>query len=331
MSDLLKFTDKGIYCEPARVYIDPWKPVSKALITHGHSDHARPGMKSYLCTRLTKPILHHRLGKGVKVDSIDYNDPVTINGVKFSFHPAGHVVGSAQIRAEHKGEIWVVSGDYKTQSDGISGDFELVQCHAFITESTFGLPVYRWPPQDTVISQINRWWSANKEEGKASIISAYSLGKAQRIIQNVDPSIGPIYCHGAVQLTNDVIRNAGVPIRETRYLDDSVSWEDLKSALVVAPGSALSGPWMKRFKDCSTGAASGWMAVRGTRRWQSVDRGFVMSDHADWNGLNETVTATGAEKVIVTHGYADVFARWLTEKGLNGQTEKTMFEGEVEG
>lgn len=331
MSDLLRFTANGIYCRQAGVYIDPWKPVAKALITHGHSDHARPGMKRYLCTTLTRPILQHRLGRGIRVDTVEFNEEVNINGVKFSFHPAGHVIGSAQIRAEYKGEVWVVSGDYKTQDDGISGAFELVPCHVFITESTFGLPVYRWPAQDKVVTQINRWWASNRADGKASVLSAYSLGKAQRIIQNIDVSIGPVFCHGAVQLTNEAIIAAGVRLRETRLLDDSVGWDELKGALVIAPGSSLSGPWMKRFRDCSTAAASGWMAVRGTRRWQSLDRGFVMSDHADWNGLNDTVEATGAERVIVTHGYTDTFARWLNDKGIQGQTEKTMFEGETEG
>lgn len=327
---LLCFTSNGIYCKEAGVYIDPWKRVNKALITHGHSDHARPGMKHYLCTDLTRPILHHRLGRQMSIDTVRYGQKVNINGVKFSFHPAGHVVGSAQIRVEFKGEVWVVSGDYKTQSDGISGDFELVRCDTFITESTFGLPVYQWPSQDEVIKEINSWWRANADEGRASIISAYSLGKAQRILQNVDPSIGPVYCHGAVEVTNRVLRDAGVPLKETRNLDDSVAWEQLKKALVIAPGSALSSPWMKKVKSYSTAAASGWMAVRGTRRWQSVDRGFVLSDHADWNGLNQTVKATGAHRVIVTHGYADVFAKWLCETGIQGETEKTMFEGEVD-
>ena len=323
---LLQFTDRGIHCAQADVYIDPWKRVDKALITHGHSDHARSGMARYYCTELTKSILLHRLGHNIHATSVAYGETIHVNGVKFSFHPAGHVIGSAQVRVEYKGEVWVVSGDYKTQSDGISGDFEPVRCNAFITESTYGIPVYRWPAQNEVFEEINQWWASNREAGKASIITAYSLGKAQRVLQNVDDSIGPIFCHGAVDQTNKVFRSTGVPLRKARHVDNKVSWEDLKGALVITPGSALSTPWIKRFKDYSTAGASGWMAIRGTRRWQSVDRGFVLSDHADWKGLNSAIAATGAEHVIVTHGYADVFARWLRDQGYDAITEKTQYE-----
>lgn len=326
---LLKFTPSGIWCEQADVYIDPWRKVDKALVTHGHSDHARPGSRHYLCTELSKPILKHRLGASCDISTLRYGQFVTVNGVKFSFHPAAHIIGSAQIRVEYKGEVWVASGDYKTDDDSISGSFEVVPCNTFITESTFGLPVYQWRPQSEVIGEINDWWRQNKEAGKASIISAYSLGKAQRVLQNVDISIGPVYCHGAVYQMNEVLRQAGIPLREAKHVDDEVGWEDLQGSLVIAPGSAFGSPWMKRFKSYSTASASGWMALRGRRRWQSVDRGFVLSDHADWNGLNETIKATGCERVIVTHGYTDIFAKWLRELGYDAQTEKTMF-GEEE-
>lgn len=326
--DLLQFTKKGIYCPKADVYIDPWKPVARALVTHGHSDHARPGSKHYLCTPLSKPILLHRLGHQHFIETVDYGEIVSVNGVQFSFHPAGHIIGSAQVRVERNGEVWVVSGDYKTDEDPVSGEFEVVPCNTFITESTFGLPVYRWPDQSIVIEEINTWWKNNAENGRTSVISAYSLGKAQRVIQSVDHTIGPVFCHGAVQTMNDIIRVMGVGLAQTRYLDDDIPWETLRSALVVAPSSALSSPWMKRFKDCATAAASGWMALRGTRRWQSVDRGFVLSDHADWEGLNDAIEATGAKRVIVTHGYTDIFARWLREQGYEASTEKTMYEGE---
>ena len=325
---LLEFTSKGIYCAEADVYIDPWRKVDKALITHAHSDHARPGSRKYLCTHLTKPILLHRLGHNHFIDSVEYGEEIMINGVKFSFHPAGHIVGSAQIRVEFRGEIWVVSGDYKTESDSISGDFEPVRCHAFITESTFGLPVYQWTPQNEVIDEINTWWRWNAEHDICSIISAYSLGKAQRVIHQVDNSIGPIYTHGAVQNMNDIIRALKVSLPKTEKVTTDTSWASLKKALVVAPGSALSSPWMKHFKRSSVAFASGWMALRGTRRWRSVDRGFVLSDHADWNGLNWAIKETGAEKIIVTHGYQDVFTRWLREQGYDAYAEKTMYESE---
>jgi putative mRNA 3-end processing factor len=253
-----------------------------------------------------------------------YGQQVSINGVKFSFHPAGHVIGSAQIRVEHKGEIWVASGDYKTVNDGISGAFEVVRCHTYITESTFGLPIYQWPSQKEVFKEINAWWSANKMESRTSIISAYSLGKAQRILHNVDQSIGPVYCHESVDSMNRVVRSAGVDLAESRLLTNEVKWDQLKGALMIAPGNAYGTPWMEKVKACSTAAASGWMATRSSRGWQSVDQSFVMSDHADWAGLNETINATGAERVIVTHGYTDVFAKWLRARGYDASTEKTM-------
>ena len=327
---LLEFTPAGIYCPQADVYIDPWKRVNKALITHGHSDHSRPGSKYYLCSELSEPIVRHRLGANNNISTLPYGVKTTVNGVQFSFHPAAHIIGSSQIRVEHKGEVWVASGDYKTENDSISGEFEVVPCHTFITESTFGLPVYQWRPQSEVIEEVNQWWRQNRDQGKASIISAYSLGKAQRILQNIDHSIGPVFCHGAVYQMNEVIRNSGVELKEARYVDDDVSWDDLSQSLVIAPGSAFGSPWMKRFKSFSTGSASGWMALRGRRRWQSIDRGFVLSDHADWNGLNQTIKATGCERVIVTHGYTEIFAKWLREQGYDAQSEKTLY-GEEEG
>ena len=330
MMPLLQFTPSGIYCPQAGVYIDPWKKVEKALVTHGHSDHARPGSKYYLCAALSEPIVRHRIGERANISTLPYGQQSVINGVKFSFHPAAHIIGSAQIRVEYKGEVWVASGDYKTENDSISGEFEVVPCHTFITESTFGLPVYQWRPQAEVIDEVNTWWRQNREAGKSSIISAYSLGKAQRILQNVDHEIGPVFCHGAVYQMNEVIRNAGIELKQAEYVSDETTWDALQGALVIAPGSAFGSPWMKRFKSYSTASASGWMALRGRRRWQSVDRGFVLSDHADWNGLNETIKATGCERVIVTHGYTEIFAKWLREQGYDAQSEKNIYGEEEE-
>lgn len=324
---LLHFTEKGIYCAQAGVYIDPWKKVQKALITHGHSDHAKSGSGKYLCTELSKPILQHRLGQHTNVSAVNYGQEVSINGVKFSFHPAAHVVGSAQIRVEYKGEIWVASGDYKTDNDGISGAFEVVQCHSFITESTFALPIYHWPDQQSVYREMNAWWRQNKEEEKTSIISAYSLGKAQRILHNIDHSIGPIYCHDSIHSMNNVIRNAGVDLADAGLLTANLTWDQLKGALVIAPGRANGAEWFEKIKAYSSAGASGWMAIRKSRSWQTLDRSFVLSDHADWTGLNETIKATGAEQIIVMHGYTDIFAKWLREQGYNAISESTLYHG----
>ena len=324
---LIEFRKEGLYVPAADVYIDPWRRVKRAFITHGHSDHSRWGHQQYLCTHQSKPIIRHRLGK-VNLDSVAFGQEVWVNGVKFSFHPAGHIVGSAQIRVEHRGQIWVVSGDYKVENDGISGAFEPLECHAFITECTFGLPIYSWVPQEEVFQKINQWWSENRSNKLTTILTGYSLGKAQRLLAGLDDSIGPIYTHGAVEQLTEVIRQNGVTLPKTIYVDDSVSAKDLVGAMVVAPPGATGSSWMKRFKQVSIGSASGWMQLRGARRRGGGDRGFVLSDHADWEGLNKTVAATGAEKIFVTHGYTDVYRRWLASQGYDVEVVKTQFEGE---
>ena len=327
--ELLTFSEAGIYCPPAGIYIDPWKAVDKAIITHGHSDHARWGSKSYLCQEDSREVLLHRLGAEINLQTLHYGEPITINGVKFSFHPAGHIPGSAQVRVEFKGEVWVASGDYKTEDDGWIPPFEPVPCHAFITESTFGLPVYKWKPQAEIKAEINQWWRENQELGKVTVLTGYSLGKAQRLLHLLEPDIGPIYAHGAIFLMNEVLTRQGFILPEVKRVLPEMKKEEFKGALVMAPPSVLSSSWLKRFQPYSTGIASGWMGLRGTRRRRSVDRGFVLSDHADWSGLNLAVKETGAEKVFVTHGYTDIFSRWLKEQGLDARPVITRFEGEL--
>ena len=324
---LLEFTDRGIYCPAADVYIDPWKPVQRALITHGHADHSRWGHEHYLCTREARPVISYRLGE-VKIDTVEYGETRTINGVRFSFHPAGHIVGSAQIRVEYKGEVWVSSGDYKLQEDGLSKPFEPVKCHTFITESTFGLPVYTWKPQTEVFEEINEWWRQNKEEGKVSVLGAYALGKAQRLLAGLDPSIGPIYTHGAVENTNEIIRSQGIKLPATTRVTRDIDRKAYIGAMVIATPSATGSSWMRKFKPASVGIASGWMALRGTRRRRGADRGFVLSDHVDWDGLNDAIASTGAERVFVTHGYTEIFSRWLREQGYEAYVVKTEYEGD---
>ncbi len=326
---LLKFTKKGIYCPQADVYIDPWRPVPRALITHGHSDHARWGHDYYLCTHSAKPVIRYRLGQTINIESIEYGQDISINGVKVSFHPAGHIIGSAQIRLEYKGEIWVVSGDYKTEDDGLSEAFEPVRCHHFITESTFGLPVYRWKPQADIFAEINSWWQKNQEQGKVSLLTGYSLGKAQRLLDGLDTSIGRIYTHGAIENTNEVIRAQGIKLPDTTRINADTKPKDFIGQLVMAPPAAANSTWARRFKSVSVGMASGWMALRGARRRRSADRGFILSDHADWPGLNEAIKATGAENIYVTHGYTNIFSKWLNDQGFNAQIVETEFEGEL--
>jgi putative mRNA 3-end processing factor len=327
--ELLQFTDRGIYCAQAGVYLDPWKPVDKAIISHGHSDHAHWGHKQYLSTAAAMPVIRHRLNLQHNIQTLEYGEELSINGVNFSFHPAGHIPGSAQVKVEHRGEVWVFSGDYKLQHDGISTPFEPVKCDVFITESTFGLPVYKWKPQQVVFDEINAWWRSNQQQGKTSVIAGYTLGKAQRILKNVDATIGKIFTHGAVDSINGVMRQQGLTLPEAPRVTDEIRKQDLQGALIVCPPSALGSPWMRRFMPYSLGVASGWMKLRGIRRRRGADRGFVLSDHADWNDLNVTIKETGATKVFVTHGYTEVFAQWLNSIGIEAREVKTKFEGEL--
>ncbi|MBT8409574.1 MAG: ligase-associated DNA damage response exonuclease [Alphaproteobacteria bacterium] len=328
MSDpVLSFRPEGIYCAAGDFFIDPWRPVDRALITHGHADHARPGHARYLATRAAAPVMRHRLGD-IALEETDYGQSHRIGDATVSFHPAGHVPGSAQIRVEVGGEVWVASGDYKTEDDGLSEPFEPIACHAFITECTFGLPVFNWPAQDEVTRQINAWWAGNAAAGRASILGAYALGKAQRILSSIDSDIGPILTHGAVENTNEVLRAQGAPLPRTLRVTPELDIKAHPGALVLATPSALGSAWARRFGPASTGFASGWMALRGVRRRRAADRGFVMSDHADWSGLMQAIGATGAERIFVTHGYTAIFRRWLEEQGYDAQIVETEFEGE---
>ena len=328
--DLLHFTDHGLYCPLGDFHIDPWKPVARALLTHGHSDHARPGMGSYLSTDIAAPVIRHRLG-AINLDTIRYGETRLIGSAKISFHPAGHVPGSAQIRLEHKGQVWVVSGDYKTTDDGLSTPFEPVRCHAFITECTFGLPVFHWPAQDRLQSDLNAWWAGNAAAGRPSLLGAYALGKAQRLLTMLDPGIGPILTHGAIEATNQILRAQGIALPVTTQVTATINAKTHPGALIIAPPSALNTPWAGRFPQAATGFASGWMALRGVRRRRNADRGFVISDHADWHGLNDAIRATGAARIFATHGYTSIFQKWLTSQGYDAHIVSTAYDGDDAG
>lgn len=325
---LLVFNDKGIYCQQADVYIDAWRAVDKCIVTHGHSDHSRWGHKQYITHRNNVPIIKHRLG-GISVSSKEWNESFTINGVTFSLHPAGHITGSSQVRVEYKGEVWVFTGDYKTENDGLAETFEPVKCHTFISECTFGLPAFKWEPQADIFNEINSWWASNKSEGRTSILFGYSLGKAQRLIKHLDTSIGKIYTHGAVEKMTEVIR-ADYDLPSTELITRDTRKEEIAGNIVIAPPSAHGGTWIRKMVPYVTATASGWMAFRGARRRRAMDRGFVLSDHADWDGLIGAIKETGCERVITTHGYTDIFSRYLREElGYDARTEKTQYEGEL--
>lgn len=322
---LLTFTDRGIYCPAGDFHIDPWRPVPRALITHGHSDHARPGHGAYLATQQALPVIRHRLGQ-ITAQGIAYGETRSLNGVTVSFHPAGHVPGSAQIRVEQAGEVWVVSGDYKTEADGLCEPFVPLRCHAFITECTFGLPVFRWPSQHQTIAQIAAWWAANAAIGKTSILAAYALGKAQRLLAALPPQ-GPILTHGAVEATTAILRAQGYPLPATIPVTATTTAKTHPGALVLAPPSAPGTPWAARFGPSESAFASGWMALRGIRRRRATT-GFVVSDHADWPGLNTAIAETGAERIFVTHGYTAPFRQWLESRGYDAAIVATDYHGD---
>jgi putative mRNA 3-end processing factor len=326
---LIEFTDSGLYCRQGGFYIDPWKPVDKAVITHAHSDHARWGSKYYLCHHFTKPVLQLRLGDN-NYESIGWNEPVYINGVKISLHPAGHIIGSSQIRVEYNNEVWVVSGDYKTEDDGISTAFEPVKCNVFISESTFGLPIYKWKPQNEIYAGIQNWIVQNQEQQKVSVLIAYSLGKAQRVLQAASMVSGNIHVHGAIWNMQEVLQTNGWNLPNVKRVTPETTKEELKNCVVIAPPSAEGTPWMKKFKPYSTAICSGWMQVRGNARRRNVDAGFALSDHADWDGLLQAIKATEAEKVFVTHGFQAALSRYLNEQGIEAAEVKTEYGNDEE-
>ncbi|WP_435258362.1 ligase-associated DNA damage response exonuclease [Thioclava sp. FR2] len=325
---LLTFTDRGIYCPQGDFFIDPWRPVDRAVITHGHSDHARGGHARYLATDAALPVIRHRLGP-ISAQGAAFGETVTINGVALRFVPAGHVPGSAQVRVEYRGEVWVVSGDYKVAADGLSEPFEPVPCHSFISECTFGLPIFRWQDQTRVADQITAWWQENREKGRVSILAAYGLGKAQRIITMLTGA-GPILTHGAVEETTKILRNQGYKIPPTIPVTRNTDASTHPGALVIAPPSAVDSAWSRRFGQVEVGFASGWMAIRGIRRRRGYGTGFIISDHADWDGLNHAIRETGASRVFVTHGYTDPFRQWLDSQGYDAGIVQTEYGGEAE-
>lgn len=329
---LLEIDENGLHCAAGDFYVDPWRGVERAVITHGHSDHARWGSRRYLTSESGVEVVRARVGEESAVTGAAWGEPVTLNGVRVSFHPAGHILGSAQVRVEHQGEVWVVSGDYKTEPDVTCEPFEPIRCHTFVTESTFGLPLYVWRPQKEIFAEIDAWWRASQEQGRACVLFAYALGKAQRLLAGVDSTLGPIAVHGAVHRFVDLYKEQGIALPSVLRGDEVGAREVRGKGLIVAPPSAANSTWLRKFGDVSTAFASGWMQVRGIRRRRAADRGFVLSDHADWPGLLDTIRATGADHVAVTHGPAvPALVRYLQEeRGLDARALVTPYGDDEE-
>jgi len=315
-SELLVMTPRGLYCPPGDFYIDPAQPAQTAVITHGHGDHLHPGHTRYILARPGLGIARARLPGRPEIAALDYGAPVRLGAASISLHPAGHILGSAQIRIEHAGRVWVVSGDYKRQSDPTCAPFEPLACDVFVSESTFALPVYRWPPVARVIEQIVSWWRSNRERELASVLFCYSLGKAQRLLAELAPyTSAPVHVHSAMTELVEVYRGAGIAMAPTVAATDQRP-ERYRGALMLVPPNAARTAWIRRVGPHSTGFCSGWMRVRGERRRRGYHRGFVMSDHADWPALVATCQETQARRVLTMHGRTDALARYLTERGI---------------
>jgi putative mRNA 3-end processing factor len=326
---LITVTEKGLYCPAADFYIDPWRPVARAVVTHAHSDHARSGSEQYFAAEEGAGILRHRLGQDLPLQAKSYGEVFHIGPAQISLHPAGHVLGSSQVRVEVDGAVWVVTGDYKRAADPTCAPFTPVRCDVLISEATFALPCYSWPEGHDVVAEIWRWWQGNRELGIASVVFAYALGKAQRVLAELLAFTDePVYAHGAVLPLVEIYRQAGVAMVPTIPVEKEKK-ADYAGALVIAPPSAAGTPWMRRFGDASTGFCSGWMRIRGARRRRGYDRGFVLSDHADWPALLQTVTDSQASRVLLTHGYSDALVRYLREQNIDAAALRTAY-GEEE-
>ncbi|MEI8134016.1 MAG: ligase-associated DNA damage response exonuclease [bacterium] len=314
---LIELTPSGLYCAEGDFYIDPNDRVRRAIITHAHTDHARPGSDTYLTSKSGKPLVQQRVGLRAKVESIEFGEEITIRGVKVSLHPAGHILGSAQVRVEHKGEVWVVSGDYKLEPDDTCETFEHVKCHSFITESTFAKPTYKWRPQREIFNQLNDWWQMNSMWGITSVIAAYSLGKAQRVLAGVDASIAPIVVYPTVEKFLPAYKAAGISFPETLDFEEaSRTKTSERKPLIIAPPQFSRLEAERRFGTVATAFASGWMS-KGGKNSKIHDRGFALSDHADWDGLLTAIKETGAENILVNHGFVNTLVHHLRGIGYN--------------
>ncbi len=326
---LVRISPEGLYCPLGDFWIDPWKPVPTAVLTHAHSDHARSGSAIYHAAQGSRLLLQKRLGAAVPLVVHAYGETFDLGEVRVSLHPAGHILGSAQVRIESEGEVWVVTGDYKRQQDGTCKAFEPVSCDVLITEATFGLPIYQWPETSDVAADIFHWWQSNRALGRNVLLACYALGKAQRLLHALQEwTDQPVLTHGATEILVEAYREEGVSLLPTIRVGEGK--KNYQGELILAPPSALSSPWAKKFGDAEVGFASGWMQIRGNRRRRGYDRGFVLSDHADWDGLLRSIRESGARTVYATHGYSHELARHLRDLGYDAEPLSTLFEGEAD-
>ena len=330
--ELLIPTSEGLWCAAGGFHVDPWRPVPLAVVTHAHADHATPGCERYLASHWTLEVMRARFDRNLEGEVLDWGKPHPLGDTEISLHPAGHVLGSSQVRISRADETWCVTGDFKCAPDPTCEPFECLPCDTLLTESTFALPIYRWPDSSEVFEEINRWWRENAARGRTTVLLAYAFGKAQRVLAGLDPDLGPIGIHAALAGPTEVYRQAGRPLPPTLTANRDSAEELSGRGLIVCPPSASGTSWIRRFAGpggLRLGFVSGWMHVRGRRRWQSVDRGFVISDHADWYDILETIRRSGARRVGVTHGRTEALARYVREVlGLESFVVPTRFVGE---
>ncbi|HYZ88042.1 MAG TPA: ligase-associated DNA damage response exonuclease [Myxococcales bacterium] len=331
MDSLLTEKREGLQCTPGNFFLDPREPVAFAVVTHAHADHAVPGCGRYLCAAPSLPLLRHRLGADAVIEGVAYAEPRDVGAVRLSFHPAGHVLGSAQVRIEHEGSVWLATGDYKREPDPTCAPFTPVRCDVLVTEASYALPIFRWDDPREVIGEIYRWWERNSR--RASVLFCYVLGKAQRILAGLaELTDRPVYVHGAIEPITRIYRDAGIRILPTLPVAETQKGRSFAGELVLAPITARGSTWMRRFGDAESAFASGSMRIRGQRRRRSFDRGFALSDHADWPGLLRTIEESGPRRVLATHGYREALVRYLGERGIaaaaTGLAQPTDPEGD---
>ncbi len=326
---MLTMTKQGLFCRAGDFYIDPSRGVDHAVITHAHSDHARRGSRQYYCVRSGEALLRARIGQNIPVKTFAFAEPFEINGVKISLHPAGHILGSSQVRLEYAGEVWVASGDYKRDRDPTCEPFEPIPCDVFVTEGTFGTPNYVWEKDMDLGKQIHDWWMRNAARGVNSVLFAYSLGKAQRVLGVLEPFADrPVHCDPSVAELNECYREQGIALAPTTCLSELDSDRRPVGELFLVPQSFLKTPRARMLGPrYETAFASGWMA--GGRGFGSYNKGFVMSDHADWNDLVRTVLETGAKRVYVQHRGKGALVKHLRTLGVDAYPDSDMVPGEM--
>lgn len=320
---LFKISEAGLFCSRGAFYVDPWAPVATAVITHAHADHAVKGSRRYIAAEAGQLVLWSRMGQHARIEAFPWGESIDLNGVKVSLHPAGHILGSAQIRAEYKGEVWVISGDYKVAPDSTCASFEPIRCHTFVTESTFAHPIFQWEPQAITFSQIHDWWRSNQSQDKASFLFAYALGKAQRLLAGLDQSIGPVFAHRDIESVNAIYRKSGVDLPPARIPNQGMTKAEWGQSVILQTPQARWSQGFPHLGRFCTAFVSGWMMLPDGAQARRVTNGFPLSDHADHRELLGAISATGAERVLVTHGYIDEFVTELKSLGYDAAPMRT--------